>query len=420
MRPGFWAALGLALAVAAACGPDASSSRDPLEGGGTGGAGGSAGSGAGGSGGSGGQGGSAGTGGTGGGEAGSGGSGGLGGSGGSGGAAGTGGVDWGETGLPPADPNAAWEQVVPASALPDRGAWALSVADDGSLWIGTLDGLWWRKPDGELRRFGTADGLASDEIVAVEARGPGECFVGYGYQGHDLDWLRVGEDGVPVVTNHVIADESMGEAIHEVFRILVDRRAGRTDHVWLVTNEVIALFLGYDPVFQHRHPRHPHGSAWGVAIDGDGGVWEGDMHQIARLGYEVTGNFFNAPWTDVTDVWPDAEDDVWDLAVSTDGGIWAGSFGNGLARYDRPTLSVERLVPPRIPSQVILAVAAAPDGAIWAGSQEHGLVRISGNESVFHNSRGRLGGNSIRAIEIPADGTVHVATETGVWRLAAP
>ncbi|WP_373048680.1 hypothetical protein [Vulgatibacter sp.] len=366
----------------------------------------------GGSGGSGGPGGAGGTGGT----------GGAGGTGGSGGQGGSGGAwEW-PGGLPPGDTSAAWTNVVPPEALPDPGAWALSVTPEGEIWIGTSAGLVLRTPDGKLRRFTTDDGLASNEIVAVAGRAPGEVFVGYGYQGHDLGWLRIGTDGAATVSHHVISDLSMGEPIHEVFRIVVDRRPGRTDHVWLGTNEVIALFLGSDPVLQHRHPRHPHGSAWGLAVDHAGSVWEGDMHQLARLSYEQTNDFFTAQWTVVKNLWgtPEETDDNFDLAVDAQGRVYAASLGRGLARYDPADASVDHFLPPLIPGRALRAVRVAPDGTVWVGDQDLGLGALREEGTTFHNPTGTLGASSIRAIEIGADGTVYVATERGVWSLPAP
>lgn len=69
------------------------------------------------------------------------------------------------------------EQVMPGSPLYGTQVRALHEDRNGALWIGTSQGLY-RKKDGELKRFGEADGLPRDFILSIHESKTGKIWVG--------------------------------------------------------------------------------------------------------------------------------------------------------------------------------------------------------------------------------------------------
>lgn len=104
------------------------------------------------------------------------------------------------------------------------------------------------------------------------------------------------------------------------------------------------------------------------------------------------------------------------VAQTRDGYLWVGTH-EGLARFDGIQFTPFDVTnAPSIKNASITALCAAHDGALWIGTESNGLLKLKdGDFTPFTKSDG-LAGDFIRALHEGRDGTIWIATGSGLSR----
>ena len=108
------------------------------------------------------------------------------------------------------------------------------------------------------------------------------------------------------------------------------------------------------------------------------------------------------------------------MAQTADGYLWIGTF-SGLFRFDGVTITYfDQQTAPGMKQAAgigIKALCAAKDGSLWIGTNGRGLVHLqNGVFNVYTTSEG-LSDNTVRSVIEGRDGSIWIATDTGLDRL---
>lgn len=362
---------------------------------------------------------------------------------------GTTGSDGGtDAGTPPIVlPNATgWQFYGPQDGLP-QAVWSASLDGDGNLWVaGGKDGLFVLAPGAtNFKKFTAVDGLQdcselklkeTCEVIAVTG-GPGSTvYVGYHGAGDESEsdpmWMQVSGDADKVVFNgatlnvtHYDISSPPGlyseypqgrEKIRRVRRIVLDPKTG---NVWFGGNHGVAMWEAKSKmVWEHQHAgingyrqsaaADPGGASYtmlsgdwpAIGLDGNGDLWMGGGHRVAKIAYATEGGQFWATVAPIIDVWPDAvlnhgrpeertDDLVEDMIVDNDGSLWVGSL-NGLARIPSQGTSFYVQASKMADPKVTALERDPKDGSVWVGHLWGGLTRIN-NGTYTHYSQQAFG-----------------------------
>ncbi|WP_243412193.1 ATP-binding protein [Cognatiluteimonas telluris] len=310
---------------------------------------------------------------------------------------------------------------LPASALNAPAVNGLSVDTDGALWIGTPRGVSVRRPDGStslrpwpgydkplfhmlLRDGGgiywldTVDGLGRDSESALDASGATEAGV-----------VR----NVPLYSN-----SAHGAVKPSWSRGYEDREGG----LWFGSTD---SGLWYLRTYWHRFSvlsrqlDDPASSAnayvHGISASRSGDMWlVGSGGMLDRLDPE-TGN--------IQHVLADAGLGYMPMAVHEDraGKVWI-SYYRGLARLDPDDGRVRRWsaddrVDAALPSERAW-FAETSDGVLWTASELDGVQRRDGDghvlETILPGHSGLAAGSSLHQIDAGADGGIWIAGSNGL------
>lgn len=269
----------------------------------------------------------------------------------------------------------------------------------GGLWVGTDVGLF--HLDGEtVRRYGTADGLASDMAQSLLADRDGNLWVGT--YGGGLHRLRRRADGDVRIDRFVHGREVTRRQIWELFE-------DREGHLWIgsfggglerlgdalieavgpvdgVFRQINAVYPDADGCLwmatavdgvQRRCPDGetrtlgladglPAAGAWTLTRDLRGDLWIATMSGLARYRdgeMRVFGRADGMPSEVVVSLLP-----------SRDGGLWVGSNG-GLSKVVDGR--IETMDPRRLPSPLVRAMLEEEDGGLWVGTAGGGLIHLA-------------------------------------------
>jgi PAS domain S-box-containing protein len=239
---------------------------------------------------------------------------------------------------------------------------------DGSLWIGTSDGIQVHTPDGESRMITSAAGYPLRVITGLAEDADGALWVSSGFAFTGV--LRL--DGRS--WRHFGAADGLAERPYH--RIVADR----SRCLW---------FLGLETGAQ-ADTDHPPGPAVFRRAGSVFTVWGGDQGPLRRNVY----GFCDAP----------------------DGSYWFAT-GNGLAQWSRGIWH-HWSSHHGLRSERVFSVAAGPDGCIWFGDQAHGLgVLESGRVRYFTTSDGLMS-DGVWDVKVDTAGSVWVTTRSGAASFA--
>jgi ligand-binding sensor domain-containing protein len=282
-----------------------------------------------------------------------------------------------------------WTTYTEADGLIDNLAYAIAVASEGSVWVGTqsgashFDGTVWTK-------YTAADGLAADLIWYVAIAPDGDVWFSThtgGVSRYNPDrhtWRTYGvADGLPLRNARFLA-------------------TGPDGAPW--------LHIGYDHVYRFD------GTTWQLAYEAGGGRWVCDMAfaddgspWVATCdGYHAYGaglaHLDGTTWTYVTTEDGLVDNDLSAVAVGQDGTIAAGT-DRGISVYHAGQWRTLRTGPTL--SQVT-AVAVTPDGAVWFGFGDDASRPAGGGLSRFdgHDWQYLLGDAEVDALAVAPDGSL--------------
>ena len=270
-----------------------------------------------------------------------------------------------------------------ARRLPTAAVRAVAADDDGTVWLGLLEGgglVQFDPSRGVVARYThdpeRPESLASDNVQYLARTRDGSLWIGT--NGGGLDRLREDGTGFEHYAHDPADPNSLGG--NGVYHVEVDRE----------------------------------GTLW-VSLDGAGL----DMRCARCSGFR----HFRA---DPDDPHSLAGNTVSTVFESSAGEIWVGLRPGGLARFDRTSKTFESFraapgVAGRLSSDSITVIAESRDGTIWVGTQGGGLDRMvrSADGRVSFESitrRDGLGADAIGAILEAEDGRLWLSTTAGLSR----
>jgi ligand-binding sensor domain-containing protein/signal transduction histidine kinase len=293
----------------------------------------------------------------------------------------------------------------------------MAAGADGSLWLGTADGLMYQDSGGEFRPIGDAGevvALATDEA--------------------DRGWAatRTGLEICPRHGDcHQVAIPPDAGVVHAIARDEQGRMWVGTDGgLYLVTSRI-------RNVGQTGRVDFLYG-------DLQGALWAGTAHGLMRITTNGTAEllrggdvFLSAAEDREGDLWLGTEsgglavlrdrkfsaltaDDgltdeyVLALAQAPDGAVLAGTKGGGLNVFRdgrfRALTSAQGLT-----SNIVLAVAAATNGDVWVGTPD-GLNMIRGNQVRAFTTADGLADDFVRSLYVGSHGELWIGTRRGLSR----
>ncbi|WP_166654233.1 two-component regulator propeller domain-containing protein [Tahibacter aquaticus] len=265
----------------------------------------------------------------------------------------------------------------PLGVLPAlRMVRSLLQANDGTLWIGTRDGL--LHTDADARALLPLPPLlAQMEIYALAAAADGSL------------WVGTAESGLL----HLAADGSV------LAHLRFDAAAAPAASL-------------------------PDDAVRGLLADADGGLWiAGQNRGLAH--YEPQRGRFTLYQHDATRDYTPAANRLWSLLRERSGLLLVGSWVNGLSVHDprtRAFLRVDAVAnePRALPARPVMSVQADADGTLWAGLIEGGgLVHLDLQQGVLKryvndpHDASSLSHNFVQHVIRGRDGSLWVATMGG-------
>jgi signal transduction histidine kinase/ligand-binding sensor domain-containing protein len=263
----------------------------------------------------------------------------------------------------------------------------LRQARDGSVLIGSRDGLWQCDVNaGNLHelRFGSAKSL---DVRALAIGPTGDIWVATTGSGI----YRFTESGKAVAWYHAGAGDAHALPGDEIRSLQFDRQR----RLWVATKAKGLLRIDPDGerIEQFRHdPANPRSLAAdrqeSVLIDRDGLVWAGSWNDGISV-HDPRTEAFVSLRSVPGDPNTLPSNPVVAALANPDGTLWLGfPSGGGMARFDPQHGVVQRFVadenkPDALPVALIEQIARSRDGSLWIPTSGGGLVRLPPGSSQF-------------------------------------
>jgi diguanylate cyclase (GGDEF)-like protein len=243
----------------------------------------------------------------------------------------------------------------------------LAQTPDGTLWIGTDQGLVYSRGAG-FHRYGAKDGPFGGHIFGL-ATAPGGAL-----------WVANPEALYRIADGQVTrAPFPPMPARALVSRIFADRQGG----LWLLYNHDGIVLLRNGQWTRYTTDNGlPANDALTADEDGGGDVWIGTLRGAAELRQGIFSRFGTAEGL--------SEDNVWTVLQARDGSLWVGTNSKGLDRIARDGRVRVYDARDGLPAGAIYSLAetdpGSRPGSLWIG-QEHGeLSRLAqGRITTFHD-----------------------------------
>jgi streptogramin lyase len=310
------------------------------------------------------------------------------------------------TGTPATAPSA-----FPATLIyPGTDAREASPDQAGNIWIATASGARVVPVTGQAMLSIDSDaGLPDDDVRCATGGTEGEALIGFGPQlesgAHQIDLLTlIGDAGSQAISEQPFIFDLTGEIV-EANHIVFD---SARNQFWIGTNEGVSMLSAADDPIEHRHPVHPHGATLGLAVTPSGDVWDGDQFQLSKLNAAPQGDF-DASFNPVLQPWAQSEQDIAAVIVDGAGLIYSGSLDRGLSRLDPTSLTVTVWsLAAGLPSLSVQSLALDPDGTIWVAT-DTGLGRLNPTNGTWQTFRAPpISPGS----DLPSDDVVDVTVDT--------
>lgn len=304
-------------------------------------------------------------------------------------------------------------------SLMDDRVRAVLVTQAQDLYVGTAAGL-------ALRRAGSADFVAVDaeptdptslarkEIRSLFETDDGSLWIGT--REHGAAVLRPGSDRV----NWVASD---GEKLPHNWVYTI--AAPNAHEIWLGTAGGGIAVIDRASLKLMRVIGKPadgvgqQGLVSALAQDASGllwiGTWGGGLSraQAAQTAFRM----LRAPTL--------SEQNVHSLLELRDGRLLVGTFSNGIDVLDRQRGLIGGYRPgdgpDQLPRGIVTALAETPDAAIWAGTQQGGVLRFAREKSGWQrfDLAAGLPSNQVQSLLVSASGQLWAGTAAGLARLDA-
>ncbi|HOW45362.1 MAG TPA: two-component regulator propeller domain-containing protein [Candidatus Aminicenantes bacterium] len=290
--------------------------------------------------------------------------------------------------------NGAWRTLVPGSALVPREIFIIRSSHDGSLWLGTDDGLI-RFRGGRWQDVSPPEGLNSLVTALVEDR-DGNVWVGSEnglYRWHDGDWQFLGRskgidsDYVYAVHEDVEGSLWVGALDGGLIQVRDEKITAYTDREGLAGSKFRCL----------------HGGASGELWIGGGGGYLNRYRNGRCDSFALPGAARNHA--------------VYSLETGADGALWLGT-SDGLLRFREGRA---RAVPlPGVRRGVeVRCLARDPAGRLWAGTWGQGIFVVGNGRTKRFGAAAGLPGDLVSSLRIDRAGNVWAGCDNGLAVLRA-
>ena len=293
-------------------------------------------------------------------------------------------------------------------------------ARDGSVLIGSRDGLWQCDVNaGNLHelRFDPAHSL---DVSALAVGATGDIWVATAASGI----YRFSESGKPLAWYHQNAGDGHALPGDEIRDLKFDRQW----RLWVATkaNGLLRIDPDSGRIEQFRHdPANPRSLAANrqesIMIDRDGLVWAGSWNNGLSV-HDLRTEAFVSLRSVPGDARTLPRNPVVGALANPDGTLWLGSpSGGGLVKFDPHNGVVQRFVPDEnkpdaLPVALIEQIARGRDGSLWIATAGGGLVRLPPGSSQFvryrhdPNDPGSLASDDLLYVMQDRKGTLWVGT----------
>ncbi len=277
---------------------------------------------------------------------------------------------------------------------PGETVTALTVAGDGTVWMGTHRGLWRHRPGGRTEPVALAVDRIRIDVSRLFADVEGDLWIGTWGQG--LIRLPPGEPtlftpvtGLPANTVWAMDDDAAG-------------------CVWMATGEAgVVSWCGdrWGPALD-SHSGLPSDLALTVRVTRDGSLWIGTDRGLVRrrpggrLSRWDAGSGLPNPV--VRDLAEDREGRLW-VATSDGLAVREGSRWRSWGKDDG------------LPGPLVRALAVAPDGTVWLATHTSGVVRFDGRTFRAFTTRDGLPVDRVWSLMVDSRGRVWAGTDAGIW-----
>ncbi|MCC6129256.1 MAG: response regulator [Acidobacteria bacterium] len=310
---------------------------------------------------------------------------------------------------------------------------SLNESPEGSLWIGTRNGLS-RLVNGRFRTYGRSDGLLNESVRALASSPSGTVWAGTDAGLFRLDGDRFvpvalpGRIADPVVYSLVFTNEGVlwagteKQGLYRVTRETIDHFGVENGlpaewvssiledsrgTIWIATSPggLARLRGGRFEVLDRRRGL-PNNSVRSLAEDREGSLWIGTNGGLARLrdlkfvNYSVRQGL--------------SENNVRVVTQAPDGGIWVGTGAAGL-NLIRDDAVVAPGAWESFSNLPVRALAIGPDSSLWVGTGD-GLRHIQGDRVTSAGDSDGLARMKVDNLHVSRDGSVFAGSETGLFR----
>jgi len=270
----------------------------------------------------------------------------------------------------------------------------MSLVEDheGSLWVGSRDGLTRLRPQ-RISRFGKQQGLSQNSVTAVCLDGAGTLWVA-SWRGA-LDRLREG-----AVTTYSAA-QGLGTDM------LLSLAPGRDGSLWIGTDHAYGLYRFRDGVFTHYDARHglTNVAIFALCEDRAGNLWIGTARTLTRFAAGEFTNFTAADGLAGEPVRVILEDHAGDLWIGTGQGLSRRAHGRFVNYTTRDGLS----------DNSITALYEDAAGNLWIGTAGGGLNRFRHGRFTAYTTRQGLFSEDVLEILEDHAGRLWLSCRNGVY-----
>ena len=274
-----------------------------------------------------------------------------------------------------------------APVLKSSAITAVSAADDGTLWVGTLNGGLYRRSGQGLEPVALPEGI--DSVFGIVTSRAGAL------------WLTTNAGVVRIQDGQArLLGTEDGFPPPGFYRAIVADPAGS---VWIAADGVGVLRWrdGQVEVYDETHGL-PTKAVYSLAIAADGTPWVGTQ---AGPAFFRDGRFQREPRLQSLD-----ERRIYSLFGDRDGTMWFAPLGLGLCRLTPARYGCDDSLD-GLRGETVRSMFEDREGSLWIGTTSSGVHRLS--QSKLITVVGEMDSNAVRAVHQDASGTLWIGTDGG-------
>ncbi len=299
------------------------------------------------------------------------------------------------------------ERLPVTDALATASVMTLMEDREGNIWVGTeSDGLHILR-DERFRIFDARQGLSSDETTAVMEDGSGTLWVGT--QDNGLNVLRRDGKGMVLGRKWSVLDGLASD-------VILSLAAAPQGDVWVGTPDGLNRIHGNSVATFSSIDGLPDDFIRSLLVDADGSLWIGTRRGLTHwmIGKnKAGGSLTDAPMVTYTHANGLGSDLVGAMARDTKGDLWIATLA-GLSRLHDGTIS-NFTTANGLSSNVITALLPLAEGTLLIGTQDQGWNVWDGTTFAVAG-RSSLEQTSVHAILDDSEGHLWFATGNGIAR----